>query len=78
MTVADPNMLAEVLHHALDGVAVVDGAAGAPRLVYVNATLAGLLRRPEESLFGRPLEEIEGDIRAVEKEIMELLREVAG
>jgi diguanylate cyclase (GGDEF)-like protein len=59
MNVADPDMLAEVLHHALDGVAVVDGSAGAPRLVYVNATLAGLLRRPEESLFGRPLEEIE-------------------
>jgi diguanylate cyclase (GGDEF)-like protein len=59
MVAADPHLLAEVLHHALDGVAVVDGTAGPPRLVYVNATLAGLLRRPEESLYGRPLEEIE-------------------
>jgi diguanylate cyclase (GGDEF)-like protein len=56
---ADPQLLSEVLHHALDGIAVVDGAGGAPRLVYVNETLAGLLRRPQETLTGRPLEEIE-------------------
>lgn len=59
MTVSDPQLLAEVLHHSLDGIAVVDGSGGAPRLLYVNATLTGLLRRPEESLVGRPLEEIE-------------------
>ncbi len=59
MTASDPQLLAEVLQHALDGVAVVDDAGGAPRLLYVNATLAGLLRRPEETLFGRPLAEIE-------------------
>jgi diguanylate cyclase (GGDEF)-like protein len=59
MTGSDPELLSEVLHHALDGIAVVDGAGGAPRLLYVNATLTGLLRRPEETLVGRPLEEIE-------------------
>jgi diguanylate cyclase (GGDEF)-like protein len=55
----DLPLLTEVLHHALDGIAVVDGTGGAPRLLYVNATLAALLRRPEESLIGRPLEDVE-------------------
>jgi len=59
MNHADPQMLAEILHHALDGIAVVDSAAGAPRVVYVNATLASLLLRPEEAVIGRPLEEFE-------------------
>jgi diguanylate cyclase (GGDEF)-like protein len=59
MTAPDTNLLAEVLHHALDGIAVVDGAGGVPRIVYVNATLAALLRRPEEALHGHPLEDIE-------------------
>jgi len=60
MTTPDPSLLAEVLRHALDGVAVVAGGGDAPpRVVYANATLAGLLRRPEEWLAGRALEEIE-------------------
>jgi diguanylate cyclase (GGDEF)-like protein len=59
MTTTDPALLAEVLRHALDGVAVVEGGGGAPRIVYANATLAGLLRRPEEWPAGHPLEDIE-------------------
>lgn len=60
MNPADPALLAEVLHHALDGVAVVESCGDAsPRLLYGNATLAGLLRRPEEWLAGRTLEEFE-------------------
>jgi diguanylate cyclase (GGDEF)-like protein len=59
MNHADPQMLAEILHHALDGIAVVESAAGAPRVVYANATLAALLLRPEEALLGHPLDEFE-------------------
>lgn len=59
MSAPDPQLLAELLHHALDGVAVVENGGATPRLVYVNATLTALLRRPEEALVGRPLEEIE-------------------
>jgi diguanylate cyclase (GGDEF)-like protein len=59
MSTLDPSLLAEVLRHALDGVAVVEGGAGAPRIVYANATLAALLRRPEEWPPGRALDEIE-------------------
>jgi diguanylate cyclase (GGDEF)-like protein len=55
----DPALLAEVLRHALDGVAVLDGVAGRPRIVYANATLAGLLHRPEEWPAGRSLDDIE-------------------
>jgi len=44
MNTPDPSLLAEVLRHALDGIAIVDGAGGAPRVVYANATLAALLR----------------------------------
>jgi diguanylate cyclase (GGDEF)-like protein len=55
----DPLLLAEVLRHALDGIAVVDGSGGAARVVYANATLAALLRRAEEWPPGRLLEEIE-------------------
>lgn len=58
MTTPDPALLAEVLRHALDGVAVVEGG-DAPRVVYANATLAGLLRQPEEWTAGRELGEIE-------------------
>jgi diguanylate cyclase (GGDEF)-like protein len=58
MTTPDPALLAEVLRHALDGVAVVEGG-DTPRVVYVNATLAGLLRQPEEWPVGRALGEIE-------------------
>ena len=58
MTTPDPALLAEVLRHALDGVAVVEGG-DSPRVVYANATLAGLLRQPEEWPAGRALGEIE-------------------
>jgi diguanylate cyclase (GGDEF)-like protein len=59
MTTPDLALLAEVLRHALDGVALVEGGNGAPRIVYANATLAGLLRRPEEWPVGHALDEIE-------------------
>ena len=59
MTTSDPALLAEVLRHALDGVAVVEAGNGAPRIVYANATLGGLLRRPEEWPVGHTLDEIE-------------------
>jgi diguanylate cyclase (GGDEF)-like protein len=58
MTTLDPALLAEVLRHALDGVAVVEGG-DSPRVVYANATLAGLLRQPEEWPAGRALGEFE-------------------
>ena len=56
MNAPDPTLLAEVLRHALDGIAVVESAAGTPRVVYANATLAALLRRPEEWPPGRSLD----------------------
>lgn len=56
---SDPALLAEVLRHALDGIAVLDSVTGRPRIVYANATLAGLLHRPEEWLTGRSLDDIE-------------------
>jgi diguanylate cyclase (GGDEF)-like protein len=59
MNHADPHLLTEILHHALDGIAVVDGSGGAPRVIYANATLAALLHRPEEAVLGHPLEEFE-------------------
>lgn len=59
MTTPDPMLLAEVLRHALDGVAVVEGGGDAPRVLYANATLAGLLRQPEDWPIGRALGEIE-------------------
>jgi diguanylate cyclase (GGDEF)-like protein len=55
----DPGLLAEVLRHALDGVAVVVPGDGVPKVLYANATLAALLRRPEEWLEHRALEEFE-------------------
>jgi hypothetical protein len=45
MSTPDATLLAEVLRHALDGVAVVENGGGAPRVVYANATLAALLGR---------------------------------
>ena len=59
MSAPDPQLLTELLNHALDGVAVVENGGAAPRIVYVNSTLTALLRRPEEGLIGRPLEEFE-------------------
>ncbi len=66
MNPPDPSLLVEVLRQALDGIAVVEapGRGEAPRLVYANATLAGLLGRPEEWLSGRALEEIESEAPA--------------
>jgi diguanylate cyclase (GGDEF)-like protein len=55
----DASLLAEVLRHALDGVAVLDSVAGRPQIVYANATLAGLLHRPEDWPVGRSLDDIE-------------------
>jgi diguanylate cyclase (GGDEF)-like protein len=55
----EAQLLEEVLRHALDGVAVVDSGNGSTRIVYANATLAGLLRRNDDWLPGRPLEDIE-------------------
>jgi hypothetical protein len=60
MTNLDPALLAEVLRHSLDGVAIVEDPGGSsPRVVYANATLAALLQQPEEWPSGRLLEEIE-------------------
>lgn len=59
MSTLDPSLLAEVLRHALDGVAVVEGGNGTPRVLYANATLAALLRRAEEWPPGRTLDEFE-------------------
>jgi len=59
MTRPDPALLAEVLHHALDGVAIVEGGGDALRVLYANATLSGLLRQPEEWPVGRSLGELE-------------------
>jgi diguanylate cyclase (GGDEF)-like protein len=59
MTTPDPTLLAEVLRHALDGIAVVESSSGELRVVYGNATLAALLRRPEEWPHGHSLEDIE-------------------
>jgi diguanylate cyclase (GGDEF)-like protein len=59
-TEGDAGLLEEVLAHALDGVAVVEAQGGAVlRVAYANATLAGLLRRPEDWLAGRTIEEVE-------------------
>ncbi len=65
MTPPDHAMLAEVLRHALDGIAVVESDGGSsPRVVYANATLASLLRQAEDWPAGRLLEEIEGEAAA--------------
>jgi diguanylate cyclase (GGDEF)-like protein len=55
----DAQLLEEVLRHALDGVAVVESRNGALVVTYANATLAALLRRAEDWLPGRRLEEVE-------------------
>ena len=52
MNTPDSSLLAEVLRHALDGIAIVDGAGGAPRVIYANATLAALLRRADVTASG--------------------------
>jgi diguanylate cyclase (GGDEF)-like protein len=52
-------MLAEVLRHALDGIAVVEYRDGSTHVAYGNATLAALLRRSEDWVSGRRLEDVE-------------------
>jgi diguanylate cyclase (GGDEF)-like protein len=64
MSAPDSTLLAEVLRHALDGIAIVEGAANSPRVVYANATLAALLRRAEDWTIGRSLDEIESEAPA--------------
>jgi len=60
MNTLDAELLVEVLRHAPDAVAVVDGAQpGGGRILYSNATLALLLQRPDDWPVGRKLGEIE-------------------
>lgn len=59
MSVMDNDLLVEVLRHAPDAVAVVEGTEAGGRIVYANATLALLLQRPDEWPLGRNLGEIE-------------------
>ncbi|MFO1393401.1 MAG: GGDEF domain-containing protein [Steroidobacteraceae bacterium] len=62
MTRPDPTLLAEVLHHAPDGIAIAEGTP--LRVIYANATLAELVRQPEDALAGRSLDEIEAETPA--------------
>jgi diguanylate cyclase (GGDEF)-like protein len=55
----DPELLSEVLRHAPDAVAVVDGTEPDGRILYANATLALLLQRPDDWPVGRRLGDIE-------------------
>lgn len=57
MTRPDPTLLAEVLDHAPDGIALAEGTP--PRVIYANATLANLVRQPGDALAGRSLDELE-------------------
>jgi hypothetical protein len=60
MNPMDTDLLVEVLRHAPDAVAVVDGTQpGGGRILYSNSTLALLLQRPDEWPVGRKLGEIE-------------------
>ena len=59
VTSLDAGVIEEVLRNVPDGVAIVEARDGATRLAYGNATLAALLRRPEEWLVDRPLEDLE-------------------
>jgi diguanylate cyclase (GGDEF)-like protein len=63
-TACDSPLLEEVLRHTLDGIAVVEAREGGPCVLYANATLAALLRRPEEWLLGRALEDLEVELPA--------------
>jgi diguanylate cyclase (GGDEF)-like protein len=56
---AAAGLLEEVLRHALDGIAVVEARDGVTTVMYGNATLAALLRRSDEWVTGRRLEEVE-------------------
>ena len=60
MNALDPDLLAEVLRHAPDAVAVVDGTQpGGGQILYSNSTLALLLQRPDQWPIGRKLGDIE-------------------
>lgn len=56
---SDAQLIAEVLRHALDGIAVVEHHDGLTQVTYGNATLAALLRRSEDWVVGRRLEDVE-------------------
>jgi diguanylate cyclase (GGDEF)-like protein len=58
-TTSDAQLLGEVLRHALDGIAVVESRDGVTQVAYGNATLAALLRRSEDWVAGRRLEDVE-------------------
>ena len=58
-TTSDAQLLEEVLRHALDGIAVVESRDGITQVAYGNATLAALLRRSEDWVAGRRLEDVE-------------------
>lgn len=59
--ILDPELLAEVLRHAPDGVAILGTGPAPQTIAYWNSTLAALLRRQEEWLEGRTVEEIEAE-----------------
>lgn len=59
MSSIDDKVLAQALHHAPDGTAVVDlGQAGLP-VLYVNSTLAALLEREEKDTAGLEMVDLE-------------------
>jgi len=60
-TTSDAQLLGEVLQHALDGIAVVESRDGITKVAYGNATLAALLRRSEDWVAGRRLEDVEAE-----------------
>jgi len=60
MKAIDPEILSDVLRHALDGVVVVEGEPS--RVIYANATVAAMMRRPEDWPAGRALQELEQDM----------------
>jgi diguanylate cyclase (GGDEF)-like protein len=57
MSTTDPTPTADVLRHAPDGIAVVQGSP--LQVVYANETLATLVHLPVSALVGQKLEEFE-------------------
>ncbi len=55
----DVELLADALRNALDGIAVVESNHDGTRIAYGNATLSALMRRPEDWIAGRALDEVE-------------------
>jgi diguanylate cyclase (GGDEF)-like protein len=64
MTSIDTRMLAEVLQQAPDGIAIAESRDGVACFAYVNATLAALLRLPEQWFSGRRIDEVEAEAPA--------------